>query len=84
MYYEINVSYLGRHLFATHKRSVTSEKELGNVLIHLLPKFPRSEGYEVSITQDPEVFYGVALVTVDPGNKELTKVIHNYLKSKKP
>jgi len=53
MGYEINVSQNGRHLFATHERSMSNmllEDALD--MLHLMSdKFPKSEGYEVTMTE---------------------------------
>ena len=51
MYYEINVALNGKHLFATHERSIRSEGELKRVLAILVEKFPESEEYSVSVTK---------------------------------
>ncbi len=48
MYYEINISKNGSHYFATSERSITSMRELKEILPVLLEKFPEDEGYEVS------------------------------------
>lgn len=50
MYYEINVSLYGKHFFATHERSIRTKAELHRVLEVFMQKFPKSEGYEVSVT----------------------------------
>lgn len=59
MYYEINVSMNGRHLFATAERSLTSEREARQVAVMIRARFPEPEfkvtvrRYEtVGITQD--------------------------------
>ena len=51
MYYEINVALNGKHLFATHERSIRWESELKRLLAIIVEKFPESEGYEVSVTK---------------------------------
>lgn len=51
MGYEINVSLNGKHLFATHERSITYTWDLERVLPIFLEKFPESEGYEVTVTE---------------------------------
>lgn len=51
MYYEINVSLNGRHLFATAERSATNEwtaKKLHNLFKE---KFPEAEGYDITVTE---------------------------------
>jgi hypothetical protein len=50
MYYSINVAKNGMHFFATAEHSVTSEGDLKEVLPVMVAKFPKSEGYEVSVT----------------------------------
>lgn len=50
MYYEINVSLNGRHLFATHERSITDKWELEKVYKIFRDKFPEEEGYKITIT----------------------------------
>ena len=50
MYYEINISLNGRHLFATHERSITDKWELEKVYKIFKEKFPESEGYKMSVT----------------------------------
>lgn len=49
MYYEINVSKDGRHLFATAERSVTDNHKLQNVYKLFTEKFPEKEGYRVTV-----------------------------------
>lgn len=51
MYYEINVSLNGKHLFATNERSITSKMNLEKIYKIFKEKFPKEEGYDVSITQ---------------------------------
>lgn len=48
--YEINVSLNGQHFFATHERSIVSEWKLKEVYKVLKEKFPKAEGYEISVT----------------------------------
>jgi len=50
MDYEITVALKGRHLFATHERSVKSREKLESLIKLFSEKFPKSEGYEVSVT----------------------------------
>lgn len=50
MYYEINVSLNGRHLFATAERSITTSWEMEKVYNLFKEKFPESEGYKLSVT----------------------------------
>lgn len=51
MYYEINVSKNGRHLFATAERSITNFTQAEGMYILFKEKFPESEGYEISVTR---------------------------------
>ena len=51
MYYEINVSMNGKHLFATADRSITTRAKLKTVYELFLEKFPESEGYKLSVTE---------------------------------
>lgn len=53
-YYEINVSLNGVHFFATHKRSLTDERKMQEVLEVFKEKFPESEGYRISVTAEYE------------------------------
>lgn len=55
MYYEINVSFGGRHLFATAERSCQSELQFATVLGFLKDKFPKSEGFQITATKIDEV-----------------------------
>lgn len=51
MYYEINVALNGRHFFATHDRSLNTWNKAMEVWNVFVKKFPRSEGYEVTMTE---------------------------------
>lgn len=51
MYYEINVSKDGQHLFATHERSVTNTWKLKALIDIFQEKFPESEGYKLKIVE---------------------------------
>lgn len=53
-YYEINVAKDGRHFFATHKRSLTSEWKMKEALEIFKEKFPESEGYQIMVTAQIE------------------------------
>lgn len=55
MYYEINISLNGKHLFATARRSITTENELVQVNKIFQDKFPQQEGYSITITHHPEI-----------------------------
>lgn len=50
MYYEINVSKNGRHLFATAERSVTSFTQAEGMYMLFKEKFPENEGYKIDVT----------------------------------
>lgn len=50
MYYEINVSLNGKHLFATSERSISDKHALQKVYSLFKEKFPESEGYKLSVT----------------------------------
>lgn len=50
MRYEINISFDGEHLFATHERSLTNEARARQVYNLFLQKFPKSKGYEIEMT----------------------------------
>ncbi len=49
-YYDINVTFHGQHLFATHPRSAKSKEEAERIFNAIKAKFPESEGYNVSCT----------------------------------
>ena len=51
MYYEINVTLNGKHFFATAERSITNRWDLNNKLKIFVDKFPKEEGYEISVTK---------------------------------
>lgn len=53
MGYEINVAFNGKHLFATHERSLSNLlPDDALKVFHLMEeKFPKSEGYEVTMTE---------------------------------
>lgn len=50
MYYEINVSLNGKHLFATAERSITTQSKMEKMRELFQKKFPESEGYKLDIT----------------------------------
>lgn len=50
MFYEINVAKDGKHFFATHERSITSEIKLKEVYKTIKEKFPEEEGYNITVT----------------------------------
>lgn len=51
MRYEINVARHGKHFFATHERSITSQEELIPVLIAFSKAFRQADGYEITVTR---------------------------------
>jgi hypothetical protein len=51
MHYEINVSHEGRHLFATHERSIRSVEECKRVLEEVVKRFPKEDGFTVTVTR---------------------------------
>lgn len=51
MYYEINISLLGSHYFATAPRSITDLDKLALVYAELAKAFPAQRGYKLSITR---------------------------------
>ena len=50
MYYEINVSHNGKHLFATAERSLTTREDMEKLYGIFKEKFPEYDGYKVSVT----------------------------------
>lgn len=50
MYYEINISENGKHLFATAERSITDEKQLKIVYDKLTAAFPQPQ-YVITVTK---------------------------------
>jgi hypothetical protein len=60
MYYEINVSFQGRHLFATHPRSLRTEEAAKNLYETFLNLgFSKTYGYEVQVVRYDEVGHDV-------------------------
>jgi hypothetical protein len=59
MYYEINVSLNGKHFFATHKRSVTTERECARLYVEFERAFPAREGYNLIVTRREEIGTGI-------------------------
>lgn len=51
MYYEINVSLNGRHLFATAERSITTSRQAEEMYKLFLEKFPEKDGYKLDLTR---------------------------------
>lgn len=50
MYYEINVSYCGEHLFATAPRSILTEDKAKRLYKLFKETFPTHHRYEISVT----------------------------------
>lgn len=50
MYYEINVSKDGKHLFATDRRCIEFPWNLAKIYPLFKEKFPESEGYKITVT----------------------------------
>ena len=65
MYYEINVSLNGRHLFATAERSVTDHYKLQEVYKLFAEKFPTEEGYQVTVTKWEKVGKFIDMENID-------------------
>jgi hypothetical protein len=51
MYYEISISLLGSHYFATAPRSITTLDKLSLVYAELAKAFPAQRGYKLSISR---------------------------------
>lgn len=51
MYYEINVSLNGKHLFATAERSITDINKANMVYKLFVEKFPEEDGYKINVTK---------------------------------
>lgn len=49
MYYEVNVSLLGEHFFATSERSITTLSRAMLVFFKLSKSFPSEDGYNVTV-----------------------------------
>jgi len=52
MYYEINVVKNKTHFFATAPRSITTQRDLREKLAVFIVKFPKEEGYELSVSYE--------------------------------
>ncbi len=63
MYYEINVSLDGQHFFATAARSITTTFKLREVLHQIVTRFPKEEGFVVTVSE--EVQYGIGVKVAD-------------------
>lgn len=51
MYYEINVSFHGRHFFATAPRSLQESFITKQVLREITKRFPEEDGYKITVTR---------------------------------
>lgn len=51
MHFEINVAKDGKHLFATHERSLREEDKAQMVYLLFKMRFPETEGYSVTMTR---------------------------------
>lgn len=69
MKYEINVSLNGRHFFAIDSRSIGDEAKLDKVYATFKEKFSENEGFELYVSQTPEVSYGITKETWERYNK---------------
>lgn len=50
MYYEVNVSLNGKHLFATAERSLTTREEVAHVLAEFDKVFTEERGFVISVS----------------------------------
>lgn len=78
MYYESNIAFNGKHLFATAPRSVQTISELKDLFKVLNEKFPEKEGFSLSSSFNPEIMYGAnrtaILEAIQSGDRELHKL----------
>lgn len=79
MNYEINISKNGNHFFATNERSLTHVDKASEVLEVLKTKFPKSEGYAITITATRSVGYGL---NINSPIEEQVNNIYKLVKSK--
>jgi hypothetical protein len=61
MHYEINIALNGKHLFATHERSINNTQEATKLAKILNEKFPESEGYQITITHRTNIGYSTTI-----------------------
>lgn len=54
MYFELNVSHNGSHLFATAPRSLKTREAVAHCLTKFDIAFPEAEGYVVTLTRYEE------------------------------
>jgi len=57
--FEINVAKDGKHLFATHQRSLKTKAEALELYTLFSKKFPKAHGYSVSLTGYHEAAFGI-------------------------
>lgn len=50
-HFEINVSCAGRHVFATHPRSVTTEQECARLYNLFREAFPLRDGFHITVSK---------------------------------
>lgn len=72
--FEINVSLNGKHLFATHERSIRHSYELERVLPEIQKRFPIEEGFNIDVSYEPQVSYST------DGNGSVKEIIERLLK----
>ncbi len=65
MFYEINVSLNGRHLFATAERSLTNREDADFLWSQFKVKFPPKDGYQLSLSERQST--GRILKTLEKG-----------------
>lgn len=74
MSYELNVALNGTHYFATADRSIKTIDQVIAISEDFKKRFPKSEGFEISLSYHPEIGYGLSLKDELP-IKELRKQI---------
>lgn len=74
--FEINVSLNGSHFFATHERSLRSTYDLNRVLPELQSRFKPEDGFEISVSYNPQISYGVTL----EGGETVDQICEHLLK----
>lgn len=73
MYIEFNITLNGKHFFATDKRSCTDSTKAIELKKVLFKKFPKSEGYKITASFNPQRYYGMDLnVRMD---KEVDRIL---------
>jgi hypothetical protein len=73
MHYEINVSYMGVHMFATHERSITDRNKLVLLMRKFLVIFPNDKGYELTVTRYETGGYILGDEIIEDANSEYLK-----------